>query len=152
MTRKPPQYQHHVYGKSGAFEVYDSLNKAGQRVVCVDCAKASSQRRYDWQNKIMFMCTLDEMGQLCAVLLSYSDGVQFKFHGPAKDKSLAMRFDPEGNLLLEMNATGFATTVRIQSVYDRLAVTTLFLRLLAENLDISITELQSQLQAYYARQ
>ena len=149
MARKPPQYQHHVYGKSAAFEVYDSLNQADKRVVCVDCAKSASQGRYDWPNKMVFMCTLDEMSQICAVLLGYSNGVEFKFHGTDKNKSLAIRYDTDANLLLEMNTAGFAATVRIQSIYDRLAVTTLFLRLLAENLDISISEVQGQLRAYY---
>lgn len=149
MTRKPPQYQHHVYGKSAAFEVYDSVNTAGKRVVCVDCAKAASERRYDWQSKVVFMCTLDEMSQFCAVLLCLSDGVQFKYHGTAKDKSMGIRWDDDKHLLLEMNTKGFGAIVRINSVYDRLTMTTLFLRLLAENVGVSISDVQGQLSAFY---
>lgn len=89
---------HHVFSTKGALcvepveiitervgkasEVYHSLQ--------IEMASAMSQRRFDWERKIIFRLTRRELPLFTAGLFGWCRAIAFGNHGPNKDKYLDM--------------------------------------------------------------
>lgn len=102
----------HVYATKGAasfepVEIDVGLEKADQRIeiahtIQIEMAKAETQRRYEWDSKIIFRLSIRELPIFAAVLLGYSPFFLAGNHGPSKDKFLELRDQIEGSIFIKI--------------------------------------------------
>lgn len=86
-----------VYGSTAALTFDATLTAKDQcPTVTVEsaCARSDGSGSYDWDNKIAFQFSKGELPMVAAVLLGYLPHCEFRFHGPARNKSCALSLDP----------------------------------------------------------
>lgn len=128
-----------VYGKQGALTwelapVRDSTShpSAARVTVMVEGANASpGGKEFNWDNKIVFMCTQRELHQLLAVLMGWVGELQFKFHGQTRQKELHITHQDHG-LLVHLREAKNNVRVPVEDA-DRYALSMLVLAALQLN-------------------
>lgn len=104
----------HVYGQQAALKI--ELDTPGAQdgappeyTLLVDGARKTSGEGYNWAAKIPFQLTRRELPMVAAFLLGYSSQkhLDFKYHGPSKDKSLHLA-DQGANLFVKLGRGGQA--------------------------------------------
>lgn len=99
----------HAYSSSAAIclelvevrpELDDARNEA-YWTLQIEMAKALSQRKFDWEKKIVFRLTKRELPLFSAVMVGALGSLQFANHGPGGDKKLAIE-DQESHLYFDM--------------------------------------------------
>lgn len=56
--------------------------------ISIDFAKSLGPKKYDWNNKMIFQFTEKELPGFIAVLMGWAPAVEFKGHGPDKNKGI----------------------------------------------------------------
>mgnify|MGYP006274219855 CR=1 FL=1 len=88
--------QHKVFGGKAALTWEADVTRRKEPTVALDAALATAPRQYDWGNKIRVQLTTGELPAVAAVLLGYSDKVEFSSHGPQANKSFSVERQDQG--------------------------------------------------------
>ncbi len=99
----------HAYSSSGAI-CLELVEVHGEQVdarmepywtLQIEMAKALTQRKFDWERKIIFRLTKRELPLFAAVLFGNLSSLQFANHGPGGDKRLTVK-DQGAHLYFDM--------------------------------------------------
>ena len=85
-----------IYGGSSAFTIIESeIN--GFQIVCVEAAlvKGNGTKQFDWENKVLFRFTRQEMYFFLAVLNKLLKSFDFNMHGANNTKSLHLEWQQD---------------------------------------------------------
>ncbi|SFC91154.1 Whirly transcription factor [Thiohalospira halophila DSM 15071] len=88
--------QHKVFGGKAALTWEADVTRRKEPTVALDAALATAPRQYDWGNKIRVQLTTGELPAVAAVLLGYSDKVEFASHGPQANKGFSVERQDQG--------------------------------------------------------
>lgn len=92
----------HIYGSKAAlcFEVDSTRN--GFPTISIDAAINVGSRRFDWGNKTRIQLTHDELPNVLAVLIGVQTRFECKSHGAAKNKSVILERQAQGNVFVKV--------------------------------------------------
>lgn len=101
MSVFPKHYSIKIHNKKSAFEIKPSRTQNGFQTVSIESALAlpgyTNPIKYDWNNKIIFQITKNELAELAMVLLGMKKRVEFKNHKIGNAiKSLSIEFQGDG--------------------------------------------------------
>jgi len=94
-----------VFGSKAAICFNRSETTAGFPTILIDAAKSKGPRSFDWEKCIKLQITKAELPSLIAVLYGMLPSVEFKYHGPGKDKGGKITNQGK-NLFIEVYAKG----------------------------------------------
>lgn len=132
---------HHVYGTKGALciePVEARVTREGQsdEVFCtlqIEAAKSYTGGRYDWAHKLVFRLTRRELPLFVGATMGFITGLEFGNHGPASDKSLSVREQPESGSLyvrLQQGSRLIGVPIGAEEIFD---VASMGLKMLSKN-------------------
>lgn len=99
--------------------------------VMIEGATARGDGTFAWDAKIVFACTARELPQLLAVLMGWTNEVEFAFHGGDVRKKLRVEHQAHG-LFVKLQGPGATHSVPVDDA-DRYAVAMLVLHALTAN-------------------
>lgn len=87
-----------IHGKNSALTIVASLTKKGFHTLNIEGANGlgDGTKKFDWQDKTIIQITATEYRHLLAVLFGFIPFIEFKSHGPQKNKSLLVKRQPNG--------------------------------------------------------
>jgi hypothetical protein len=124
---------HHVYGQGYALTFERTETPAAHTCLQIDAARASKDRRYDWQTKFGVQLQDHELIELLAVLRGARNEATFRNHGSARDKALTIRAQRDaGSFYVNLRRGEESRGVPVP-VFHAYRVITLAVRVLREN-------------------
>ena len=123
-----------IYARSAALTIEPQMNAAGDvATVGLEAArKQASGNTYDWDNKMVVQVTAHELPAVLAVLMGYKNACEFRYHGPGRNKSYAIRSQSEGVVITLSTAGAIAINVPVEPA-DLFLLTTLVVKRLQLN-------------------
>lgn len=142
-SSKPREFEpsHHVYGSKGALciePVEARLMREGQadevfHTLQIEAAKSNLDGRYDWNHKLVFRLTRRELPLFVGATMGFCAGLEFGNHGPASDKLLSAREQPESGSLyvrLKQGARSIGVPIGGEEIFE---VAAMGLKMLSRN-------------------
>lgn len=121
-----------VFGSKSALTVQCDKTASGELpTIQIDAAKSIGERKYDWQNKLVFQHTVPELVQVASVLLGVTKKVELKNHGPDKNKSLTVENQGD-KIFWKMQGKDHFHTIPITPA-DTFNITSLYIRQVQAN-------------------
>ena len=121
-----------VFGSKSALTVQCDKTASGELpTIQIDAAKSIGERKYDWNNKLVFQNTVAELPQCLSVLLGVTKKVELKNHGPEKNKTLSIEFQGD-KVFWKMQGKDHFHTIPITPA-DTFRLTSLYIRQIQAN-------------------
>ena len=140
----------HIYGRSGALTVKAGDTRKEVRTVYFDAALSKGDKVFDWENKIVFMFTPDELLEVLCVLTGLAEEASFKAHGEDKKKWLSMKRQ-EKAIFVQVGDGGEKKTVSVPvSAADAFRLTSLIVETVSESFHTPIDHVLTLLKTSYA--
>lgn len=87
-----------IHGKAAALTIVASVTKKGIHTLNIEGANGMGDgtKKFDWQDKTIIQITATEYRHLLAVLFGFIPFIEFKSHGPQKNKSISVKRQQNG--------------------------------------------------------
>jgi len=104
--RVPPYASTHIYGGQAAFCFSQDTTKGScQPTLRIEATKAVGSKKYDWDQKVSFQCSVGELALIFGVFYGNLAKVDLSGHGSNNEKSLLLE-DQGSSFFIRLKAGG----------------------------------------------